>query len=141
MHIHDEREIYLVGEDFSGQDLSGQCFKRAMLKGAKFNGSTLVGCDFRGAYLIWVEFEGADLTGILYDEATVWPEGFTPPGVTGEEVTHYDVLVTRDDVDFRVEISVTALTAIDAAKRDYVASEIERLFDGWVGSQLGKDPP
>jgi hypothetical protein len=55
-------------------------------------------------------------------------------------VTHYDVLVTRDDVDFRVEISVTALTAIDAAKRDYVASEIERLFDGWVGSQLGKDP-
>jgi uncharacterized protein YjbI with pentapeptide repeats len=121
--------------------MSGICFKGALLKGADFSGATLVGCDFRGAWLKWANFEGADLTGILYDETTVWPEGFTPPGVTGEEVTHYDVLVTRDDVDFRAEVSVTALTAIDAAKRDYVASEIERLFEGWIGTQLAKDPP
>ena len=140
MHTGKLKQLYLVGGDFVGLDFTDTCFKGAELKGANFSGSNLTGCDFRGARLKWVDFTDAVLTGIIYDETTVWPEGFTPPASSGESVTEHHVTLTKDGVDFLAEVNVVALTAIDAAKRDHVASEIVRLFEGWIGSQLTKNP-
>lgn len=92
----------LPGSDFDGADLRnatfqgvdarGSTFKRAVCIGASFFGADLRACDFAGADLTdanlkQARFEGADLTDAtladanvqcIYDERTVWPNGFDP---------------------------------------------------------------
>jgi uncharacterized protein YjbI with pentapeptide repeats len=62
--------------------------KKANLEGASLNDATLDGADLTGASLRrtdlrWASLRGArladtDLTGALYDDHTVWPQGFDP---------------------------------------------------------------
>ena len=42
------------------------------------NGS-LNGFDFSGCDLRDTDIASLDLTGLRWDDATIWPEGFTPP--------------------------------------------------------------
>ena len=51
---------------------------------ANLIGADLEGADLQGAYLYEANLEGANLEranlgGVIWDESTIWPEGFTPP--------------------------------------------------------------
>ena len=85
--------------------LNGANMEGINLSDAFFKNTKMVGCNLRGADLRRTQFDyctlsesdltGADLTGaqlespfqggstklgaIVYDESTIWPEGFTPP--------------------------------------------------------------
>ena len=60
------------------------------LKGANLTGANLVGANFTDDYELGPDdleinvgglenLEGANFQGAIWDESTVWPEGFTPP--------------------------------------------------------------
>ena len=59
----------LRGTDLSGADLRGADLTRADLDGA-----ILLGADLTGA-----ELGDASLRGVIADNTTTWPAGFTPP--------------------------------------------------------------
>lgn len=61
-------DAYLRGFDLSQARLRNTCFRRADL--AKTN---LCGADLTGA-----DLTGAVMDGVVYDERTVWPEGYDP---------------------------------------------------------------
>jgi hypothetical protein len=61
--------VNLINADLTKADLSG-----ANLTGADLSDANLSGANLRGANLI-----GADLNGALYDDLTIWPDGFDPP--------------------------------------------------------------
>ena len=91
-------EDFLVGADLEGANLEGADLKGADLEDAFLRGSDLVGADLKGANLkdaflylsnlARADLRGANLTGaelratnmfdVIYDESTVWPEGFKP---------------------------------------------------------------
>jgi uncharacterized protein YjbI with pentapeptide repeats len=80
--------------DFIKADLSGADLRNAKLGGADFSGALLIGTDFSGARFNCVvpgcvaRFNGANLTdarlgrtqfaGALYDNNTIFPNGFKP---------------------------------------------------------------
>ncbi|WP_241769746.1 pentapeptide repeat-containing protein [Rhodococcus opacus] len=68
----DLRDATLKQADLYDADLSG-----ARLDGAKLQGADLCKADLSGANL-----DGADLKGAEYDDATLWPNGLTPPTAT-----------------------------------------------------------
>ena len=94
------RAAWLEGGVFKGASLKRarlECvnlfradLRGAILDGASLNDSTLDGADLTGASLRksdlrWISLrgailDGADLTGALYDDYTVWPDGFDPVG-------------------------------------------------------------
>ncbi len=51
--------------------------------GADLEGADLEGANLAGANLTEANLKGADFIGFfgaaIWDESTVWPEGFTPP--------------------------------------------------------------
>jgi len=61
--------------DFSGADLSG-----AILSKAKLEQASLSGSDLRGADLSSAKFKQTDVTDALYDDLTLWPNGFDLDG-------------------------------------------------------------
>lgn len=61
-------EANLSGADLSGADLFGTDFSRADLRGANLSGAILGGRDFTPP----------QLTEAVYDNTTIWPEGFDP---------------------------------------------------------------
>lgn len=70
----------LWATDFTGADLTGADLSRCDARSAKFLNATMTavnvcGTDFTGAWLPLV----TAMTGALYDDATRWPDGFTPP--------------------------------------------------------------
>jgi hypothetical protein len=85
--------------DFCRQDLRRADLQRADLRGADLQDAFLRGADLRGADLqdavLWgadlqradlrdanlqrADLQRADLQGVVWDAATVWPEGFPPP--------------------------------------------------------------
>lgn len=93
-----------TGVDLSGADLTDGALRgltlrssnlnNAQLRSADLSGATLVGtslsgadlryADLRGATLYAVDLSGAQLAaarldGVIYDRATTWPDGFSPP--------------------------------------------------------------
>jgi uncharacterized protein YjbI with pentapeptide repeats len=80
----------LHGLNRSGADLSGLDLREGNLLGTNLSGADLTGADLRGALLKGANLEGANLTDanleganlfyIRANDATIWPEGFTPPG-------------------------------------------------------------
>ena len=79
----------LDGADLTRADLTRAKLTFAYLSRAKLPGADLRGADLIGAYLYGADLTGADLTGadprravldgIIYDDSTIWPSGFTPP--------------------------------------------------------------
>jgi uncharacterized protein YjbI with pentapeptide repeats len=66
--------------DLQAADLTGANLSRTYLGCADLRRAVLCGARLSGAYLGGASLEEADLTGIVYDERTRWPDGFTPPG-------------------------------------------------------------
>ena len=94
------RGANLEQSQLQGCDLRGADLRGASLKGAKIGvinlknltfkgeatrekGSVVVNLkkctDLRGANLAGADLEGCKIEHVLYDEKTVWPEGFSPP--------------------------------------------------------------
>jgi hypothetical protein len=78
---HSLRKANLQGADLSGVDLGapeeggkGADLQAADLRASNLEGANLSGADLRGAKL-----EGCSLRHTKYDNATRWPEGFSPP--------------------------------------------------------------
>jgi hypothetical protein len=75
--------------NLTGANLSGANFERATLTKAKLRNANLTGANLNRAMLWQADLRGADLRGadltgatldeVIYDDTTVWPEGFTPP--------------------------------------------------------------
>ena len=72
-------EADLRGANLTSADLSGAHLSWSDLSGANLSEANLSGADLTGANL-----SGADLTGATWDDATRWPEGFTPPSVESQ---------------------------------------------------------
>jgi hypothetical protein len=70
----------LLGAALGGATLSGAILRNADLTGADLRGADLKGADLTGADLSGARLQGAELHGVIADNTTVWPEGFTPPG-------------------------------------------------------------
>ena len=75
------RGAYLVRADLSGADLSQADLYRAKLSGAKLSQANLYRANLRNANLSEARLRGADLTdanlsGVVWNDETVFPEGF-----------------------------------------------------------------
>jgi uncharacterized protein YjbI with pentapeptide repeats len=68
----------LTGAKLAQADLSGADLRDALLDNADLTGASLAKADLRLTSLKSAALAGADLTGALYDEKTVWPDGFDP---------------------------------------------------------------
>ena len=118
----DLRCAYLTGEDLRGVDLRGanlHCadLRNADLSGADLSNSTLSGANLRGADLSRARLMGADMFGAeldgaviafnIWDEDTVWPEGFKPFAwqreeeneEEGEDLEPFADPMTEDEID------------------------------------------
>jgi hypothetical protein len=75
------RKANLRGADLSGVDLgaSEEGGKGADLQAADLRASNLEGANLSGADLRGAKLEGCSLRHTKYDNATRWPEGFSPP--------------------------------------------------------------
>ncbi|WP_324192336.1 pentapeptide repeat-containing protein [Nocardia puris] len=77
---------YLVLANLSGAELGGANLTLANLTGANLSGAdlrdaNLTFADLRGAKLHGANLDGVDLTTAHFDDATTWPDGFSPsPG-------------------------------------------------------------
>ncbi len=81
LHRADLRDAVLAGAFASGADLRATDLSKADLTGAHLDHARLGQADLRGADLTGADLTDADLTGAVVDDATRWPEGFTPSGV------------------------------------------------------------
>jgi hypothetical protein len=70
--------------DFSGTNLYAANFRGAILDGADMSGAHLEGADLRGASLKGANLSKTRVGGALYDEATIWPDGFDPVAAGAE---------------------------------------------------------
>ncbi len=75
-------ETHLEWANLTGAHLEGAHLFGAHLQGASLFGASLFGAHLQGASLVGAHLERAQLGGIIYNEETVWPEGFTPPPST-----------------------------------------------------------
>lgn len=69
--------------DLGEADLGGVSLHAALLSGARLDlanlsDADLSGAELSGANLSGATLSGADLTDALYDDNTIWPEGFDP---------------------------------------------------------------
>ena len=71
-------EAHLGSADLSGADLSRANLLGADLSWADLKGATLRGADLKRADLRGARLRGADLADAVYDDYTLWPEGFDP---------------------------------------------------------------
>jgi murein DD-endopeptidase MepM/ murein hydrolase activator NlpD len=69
----------LTGASLRGCDLEAADLSNAILRGADLTGAWLAGADLRGADLTGAHLDGMVAAGAVYDGATQWPVGFTPP--------------------------------------------------------------
>ncbi len=59
----------LIGQDFSGRDLSDASFTKSNIREADFRDATLIGVSFFGANLESTNLANADLRGAILDSA------------------------------------------------------------------------
>jgi hypothetical protein len=70
---------YLIEANLTGADLNTVNLSNAYLSGIVFNDAHLSGADSSSAYLNGADLSSADLSGVAFNDATRWPDGFTPP--------------------------------------------------------------
>ncbi|MEW1739764.1 pentapeptide repeat-containing protein [Nocardia beijingensis] len=69
----------LYGANLGDANLSGANLSGAGLYGVNLTGAGLRNTNLSGADLKATNLSGADLTGTIYNDNTLWPEGFVPP--------------------------------------------------------------
>lgn len=72
------RESILVNCRLIGSRLNNANLIGADLTGANVRGVTFKGANFIRAICKFVHYDSADFEGAIYDDSTVWPEGFDP---------------------------------------------------------------
>ncbi len=82
------RHVRVGGSDLSGARLDRILGEGGDFRAAKLAGASLVEADLRNADFTMADLSGADLTGAaldgaklyaaVFDDATRWPDGFTP---------------------------------------------------------------
>lgn len=103
---------FLVGADFSNQDLRDDDFTKANLREANFQNSNLVGVRFFAANLEAADLSGADLRNAVLDSARLVNANLTNarlegafaasinvPGITITGADFTDVLLRSDTMD------------------------------------------
>ena len=73
------RGVRMRGSELVETSLVGANLANADLVDAGLGGADLTFCNLTGANLTGAHLDGAHLKNMIYDESTVWPEGFTPP--------------------------------------------------------------
>ena len=68
----------LRGTDLGGANLCHTDLSRADLRGANLFGADLSDAELGGADLRGADLREADLRGAMYDDCTLWPEGYDP---------------------------------------------------------------
>ena len=68
----------LLDANMQDTNLKGAILQDAILDGANLNNANLYGADLRWARMKETKLDGAKLTNAIYDNNTVWPEGFDP---------------------------------------------------------------
>ncbi|AKL73804.1 putative low-complexity protein [Actinobacteria bacterium IMCC26256] len=71
--------VNLSGANLRGADLEGSNLWLADLTDANLEDADLTNVDLTEADLTNANLSGTILTGVLWDETTIWPVGFTPP--------------------------------------------------------------
>jgi uncharacterized protein YjbI with pentapeptide repeats len=74
----DLRNASLLMADLSYADLTGAQLRKGLLFGTNLSNATLAGADLSGAYLTGADLGWTNMKDIVYDDKTVWPEGFDP---------------------------------------------------------------
>lgn len=74
----DLSDAHLDDATLAESDLSGATLTRAVARRTRLSRANLTGARLQGADLAEAHLDGAVLTGARYDDATVWPAGFTP---------------------------------------------------------------
>lgn len=64
--------------NLAGASLRNAYFRNVVLREAKLDGADLTRADLRRADLAGASLESANLTGAVYNDATIWPDGFDP---------------------------------------------------------------
>jgi uncharacterized protein YjbI with pentapeptide repeats len=75
---------HLIGAKLAGATLSDALLRRTDLSGADLRGADLTRADLDGAVLLSADLTNAELRdvslrGVIADNTTTWPHGFTPP--------------------------------------------------------------
>lgn len=91
--------------DFSGANIPATNAAYADLSGANMSdanlaGSNMIGANLSGTNLSGADLTNADLTEAIHDEATVWPDGFTPPETSFGPTTTAAALLDRLVAEF-----------------------------------------
>ena len=73
------QQANLVLADFQQASLRGANLQDASLLVANLQDADLVNANLQQANLGGANLQGANLQGVRYNNATAWPEGFTPP--------------------------------------------------------------
>ncbi|NUW42749.1 pentapeptide repeat-containing protein [Nonomuraea rhodomycinica] len=103
----DLRDAVLTGAVAEGVDLRGTDLSRADLRNANLRGARLDYSDLRGATLSGAVLTGAALRRVVFDESTVWPEGFDPSLIGPPQARELPPVRPRSYDRFTVE-AVTA---------------------------------
>jgi hypothetical protein len=69
----------LSGARLAGVDLSSARLAEVKLIGADLSGANLTGADVSGTDFTGCNLDGATLVDMLFDQHTIWPEGFAVP--------------------------------------------------------------
>ncbi|OWY63104.1 hypothetical protein B7486_54880, partial [cyanobacterium TDX16] len=72
-------EARLEGADLRGADLTDASLRGACLQGAKLAGAVLDQVGLERADLRAPDLAAAELGAVMWDETTLWPDGFEPP--------------------------------------------------------------
>lgn len=78
LYSADLHEAELWSTTLTNADLRRANLNKANLRWADLTSSKLNGADLRGANLSGANLEKADLTDALYNDETIWPQGFDP---------------------------------------------------------------
>ena len=75
---------HLVGAKLAGATLSDTVLRKTDLSDADLRGADLARADLSGAVLLGADLTNAklrdaNLIGVMADNTTTWPQGFTPP--------------------------------------------------------------
>ncbi|MGR6920065.1 pentapeptide repeat-containing protein [[Actinomadura] parvosata] len=99
----DLRDAVLTGVIAEGADLRATDLSKADLRKANLRGARLDYSDLRGATLRGAVLTGASLKRVVFDESTVWPDGFDPSSIDPARLRSLPPLRPRSYDEFAVK--------------------------------------